>query len=92
MKRRFEYMLDPLDQFVIYDRQADAPVTVGGRILTASSLEEACKLTASLNARDYGTRAKKWPAPLLRVVGGRDCVEALGQDSRSSPAARRGTS
>jgi hypothetical protein len=40
--------------------------------LTASSVEEADMLTASLNALDCGTKAEEQPAPLLRVVGGRD--------------------
>ncbi|MDW6023107.1 hypothetical protein SAZ10_15205 [Mesorhizobium sp. BAC0120] len=63
MKPRFDYILDPCEQFVVWDNQAGVPAMFEGRILTAATLQEAQELTAFLNARDCGKESGDAPIP-----------------------------
>jgi hypothetical protein len=73
VKQRFDYILDPCDQLIVWDNLAGVPAMFNGRILTAASLQEARELTAFLNARDYGTANGNAPIPLLPANWRRRC-------------------
>jgi hypothetical protein len=64
VKARFDYILDPFEQFVVWDNQSGIPAMFNGRILTAASLQQAQELTAFLNARDRGKETRNSPIPL----------------------------